>query len=130
MKPITQVLLPIAVVAAIIYGVTFISNYTDAPKDQPAVAGPEGKAKGAPEPPLSLHDLDYAAGGLTYPAHRHREPEARLESYLAEAERILADPVSALGPPPTPEALDVDTDFESLRWFWLPDEIAVELSPA
>ena len=47
-------------------------------------------AAGAPEPPLSLHDLDYAAGGLTYPAHRHREPEARLESYLAEAERILA----------------------------------------
>ena len=22
------------------------------------------------------------------------------------------------------EALDVDTDFEDLRWFWLPDEIA------
>jgi len=26
--------------------------------------------------------------------------------------------------------LEVDTDFESLRWFWLPEEIAVGLSPA
>jgi selenocysteine lyase/cysteine desulfurase len=82
-------------------------------------------AAGAPEPPLSLHDLRYEAGGLHYPAHRHREPEARLEGYLADAERILADPGAFLGSPPAPEALDVDTDFESLRWFWLPGEIAV-----
>ena len=81
-------------------------------------------AAGAPEPPLSLHDIRYSADGLTYPSHRHREPETRLADYLAEAERILADPVAALGPPPAPEALDVDTDFEDLRWFWLPDEIA------
>ncbi len=81
-------------------------------------------AAGAPEPPLSLHDIRYGSDGLTYPSHRHREPETRLAEYLAEAERILADPVAALGPPPAPEALDVDTDFEDLRWFWLPDEIA------
>ena len=87
-------------------------------------------ADGAPEPPLSLHDIRYEAGGLQYPAHRHREPEARLEAYLEEAERILADPAAALGPPPSPEMLEVDTDFESLRWFWLPEEIAVGLSPA
>jgi selenocysteine lyase/cysteine desulfurase len=82
-------------------------------------------ADGAPEPPLSLDDIRYEADGLRYPAHRHREPEARLQTYLADAERILADPVAALGPPPSAEALDVDTDFESLRWFWLPEEIAV-----
>ena len=87
-------------------------------------------ADGAPEPPLSLHDIRYEAGGLQYPAHRHREPEARLEAYLADAERILADPAAALGRPPSPETLEVDTDFESLRWFWLPEEIAVGLSPA
>jgi len=87
-------------------------------------------ADGAPEPPLSLHDIRYEAGGLQYPAHRHREPEARLQAYLADAERILADPAAALGPPPSPETLEVDTDFESLRWFWLPEEIAVGLSPA
>ena len=87
-------------------------------------------ADGAPEPPLSLHDIRYEASGLQYPAHRHREPEARLEAYLADAERILADPAAALGPPPSPETLEVDTDFEALRWFWLPEEIAVGLSPA
>ena len=87
-------------------------------------------ADGAPEPPLSLHDIRYEAGGLQYPAHRHREPEARLQAYLADAERILGDPAAALGPPPSPETLEVDTDFEALRWFWLPEEIAVGLSPA
>jgi len=87
-------------------------------------------ADGAPEPPLSLHDIRYEAGGLQYPAHRHREPEARFEAYLADAERILGDPAAALGPPPSPETLEVDTDFEALRWFWLPEEIAVGLSPA
>ena len=51
-------------------------------------------------------------------------PRRGWPTYLAEAERILADPVAALGPPPEPEPLDVGTDFESLRWFWLPDEIA------
>ena len=87
-------------------------------------------AHGAPEPPLSLHDIRYETDGLRYPAHRHREPEARLAAYLAEAERILGDPVGALGSPPAPETLDVDPDFESLRWFWLPEEIEVGLSPA
>ena len=81
-------------------------------------------AAGSPEPPLSLDDISYDASGLHYLAHRHHEPEASLTSYLADAERILADPVAALGPPPEPETLTVGTDFESLRWFWLPDEIA------
>jgi len=78
---------------------------------------------GSPEAPLSLHDIGYDADGLHYPAHRHHEPESRLAGYLDEAERILADPVAALGTPPEPAPLDVGTDFESLRWFWLPDEI-------
>jgi selenocysteine lyase/cysteine desulfurase len=82
-------------------------------------------AGGSPEPPLSLYDIRYEADGLRYPAHRHREPESRLQAYLAEAQAILADPVAVLGPPPEPESLDVDPDFESLRWFWLPEEIAV-----
>lgn len=83
-------------------------------------------AAGAPEPPLSLHDIAVGPDGLTYPAHRHRAPESRLAEYLAEAERILADPVAALGPPPPPQPTVVDEDFEDLRWFWLPEEIAVQ----
>jgi hypothetical protein len=83
---------------------------------------------GAPEPPLSLHDIRFGADGLTYAAHRHREPESRLADHLAEAERILTDPVAALGPPPAAAELDVDADFEDLRWFWLPDEIAARIA--
>ena len=79
---------------------------------------------GSPEAPLSLHDIGYDAAGLHYPAHRHREPESRLAGYLEEAARVFADPTAALGPAPPSEPLAVGTDFESLRWFWLPDEIA------
>ncbi len=65
---------------------------------------------------------------MRYEAHRHREPETRLADYLAEARALLA------APPPTPAAaagpLDVDADFEHLRWFWLPSEAAEELAVA
>ena len=80
---------------------------------------------GSPEAPLSLHDIRYDTGGLRYPAHRHREPESRLADYLAEAAAILADPSAVLGAAPDAEPLAVGTDFESLRWFWLPDEMGV-----
>lgn len=82
---------------------------------------------GAPEPPLSLRDLRFGADGFSYQAHRHCEPESRLAEYLAEAERTLADPVAALGSPPPAETLPVDADFEDLRWFWLPEELAVRV---
>jgi hypothetical protein len=62
--------------------------------------------------------------------HRHREGEERLAAYLAEAERILADPVAALGAPPAAEPLERDQDFEDLRWFWLPEEIAADVAGA
>ncbi len=80
------------------------------------------------EPPLSLHDVRYDGGEMRYTAHRHREPEARLAAYLEEARALLANP------PPTPAgiggALDVDSDFEQLRWFWLPFEAAEEIAGA
>jgi anti-sigma factor ChrR (cupin superfamily) len=47
-----------------------------------------------------------------------------LAGHLAEGARILADPVAALGPQPAAFGLPVvGDDFESLRWFWLPDEV-------
>jgi selenocysteine lyase/cysteine desulfurase len=77
-------------------------------------------AGGVVEPPLSLLDIRYDDGAMRYAAHRHREPESRLADYLAEARSILAAPP----PAPPPEALDVSADFEALRWFWLPEEVA------
>ena len=78
-------------------------------------------AGGTAEPPLSLRDISYDSGAMTYPSHRRMEPESALIGYLAEARRILADPPL---PPTTPEHLVVDDDFETLRWFPLPDEVA------
>jgi selenocysteine lyase/cysteine desulfurase len=76
---------------------------------------------GAAEPPLSLVDVGFEGGRMTWPEHRRHEPESRLADYLDEARRLLADP-----PPPEapPEPVVVDDDFESLRWFPLPSEIA------
>jgi hypothetical protein len=75
---------------------------------------------GPPEPPLSLHDVVYRDGTMTYRAHRHREPESRLPEYLAEARRLFA---ASHGAPAVRAPLDLDADFEALRWFWLPGEL-------
>ncbi len=73
------------------------------------------------EPPLSLHDIRYADGRMTYTAHRHREPESRLADHLAEARTLLAAPIAPLA---SDGPLEVGPDFEELRWFWLPEEVA------
>jgi selenocysteine lyase/cysteine desulfurase len=85
---------------------------------------------GTAEAPLSLHDIGYGDGSMRYTAHRHRAPESKLRDYLAEARRTfdtaaqVAQASSGDGP------LDVGPDFETLRWFWLPDEIRAELMAA
>jgi selenocysteine lyase/cysteine desulfurase len=78
-------------------------------------------AHGAPEPPLSLNDISYADGSMSYKAHRHHEPISSLADYLAEARTMLA------GPPRTDLPIDhpdLDPDFELLRWFPLPSDVA------
>ena len=83
---------------------------------------------GAAEAPLSLRDIAYQDGQMHYAAHRHRAPDSALDGYLEEARRIAAAPhtheTARLDP-----AL-IGPDFEALRWFWLPDEVATELAPA
>jgi selenocysteine lyase/cysteine desulfurase len=81
-------------------------------------------AAGSPEPPLSLHDVAFSGEGVAYPAHRHQAGEEALAGHLAEGARILADPVAMLGAPPEPAGPPlVGDEFETLRWFWLPDEV-------
>jgi len=81
-------------------------------------------AAGSPEPPLSLHDVAFSGDGVSYPAHRHRAGEGALPGLLEGASRILADPVAVLGAAPASDGPPlVGDDFESLRWFWLPDEV-------
>ncbi len=77
-------------------------------------------AGGTAEPPMSLTDIDYVDGAMTFPLHQRSEPESALAGYLEAARLILADP-----PPPTtaPGHIEVDADFETLRWFPLPDDV-------
>jgi selenocysteine lyase/cysteine desulfurase len=70
-------------------------------------------------PPMSLHEVSYAGGEVTWPHRRSQVEDDHLEDVLADARRILA----AGGPHPH----DVDqvtfpADIEPLRWFPLPGE--------
>jgi hypothetical protein len=80
-------------------------------------------ADGQPEPPMSLDDVGYEGGAMGFAGHRHHAPEAALPGYLEQARTILADP-SIEG---DPVHLEVGEDFEQLRWFWLPEEIAARI---
>ncbi len=71
------------------------------------------------EPPLSLDDVRYDTGRMSYASHRHHAPEARLAGYLAEARQRLSGPPSTEWPAVDPQ---LDADFEALRWFPLPSE--------
>ncbi len=76
---------------------------------------------GVAEPPMSLFDLDYSEGHLSYDLHRTTEPESVLEDYLKYARYIFEEAELAEGE--EPGALALSDDFEHLRWFPLPAEI-------
>jgi selenocysteine lyase/cysteine desulfurase len=79
---------------------------------------------GPTEPRLGLAQLHYTPAGLDYDRTRHREPESRLRAYLEEGRALLAQAA------PAPVVADHDADatlspdFEHLRWFPLPGEVA------
>ena len=81
---------------------------------------------GTAEPPLTLRDIRYDGGAMQFTAHRHRAPDSQLAVHLDEARAIMAAP-----PRRDVAGLDrslVGQDFEDLRWFWLPEEIAIQLA--
>jgi selenocysteine lyase/cysteine desulfurase len=88
-------------------------------------------AGGVVEAPLSLNDIRYQDGRMTYASHRHREPESRLRDHLAAARNLLAEPPEPLAAAVEGSAtLAVGPDFEALRWFWLPHEVAARAASA
>jgi selenocysteine lyase/cysteine desulfurase len=84
-------------------------------------------AAGLAEPPLSLRDVSYADGGMRYELHRQALPEAALKRHLADARVLLADPPPPMGRPQSADDLAVGADFQSLRWFLMPDEAGDEV---
>ena len=85
---------------------------------------------GTPEPPLSLRDIRYEDGVMTWPSHRHHEPESRLAEYLDGGARDPGPCRRGRSPRPRSRPARVGPDFEALRWFLLPEDVAAEAGPA
>ncbi|MCG8418718.1 MAG: aminotransferase class V-fold PLP-dependent enzyme [Proteobacteria bacterium] len=84
--------------------------------------------EGQPEPPMSLRDIDFASGRLSYPSRHSAVPERKLPTYLDLAYEVVEKSRArfATGAARDPQ---LSADFESLRWFPLPSE-ALEALPA
>jgi selenocysteine lyase/cysteine desulfurase len=79
--------------------------------------------RGRSEPPMSLWDVRYTPNGIECPHHRYSASESDLVSYLEQAAKISAGSGPAQGPPG--RCTDgLTEDFEHLRWFPLPTELA------
>jgi selenocysteine lyase/cysteine desulfurase len=76
---------------------------------------------GRGEAPLSLSEIDYSDGTMRYEHRPQRDPDAVLPTYLDEARSILDHALPYRG---TVEVETFDDDFEELRWFTLPHEVA------
>ena len=81
--------------------------------------------RGHPEPPMGLDDVTYQSGKMEYRGRRLREPEFALEGYLEDAVRTFAEASSDACR--TERPLETSAEFEHLRWFPMPEEIAGEL---
>ncbi len=81
---------------------------------------------GLSEAPMSLGDISYRGGRMTYRTRRMTEPEWALAGYLDEAQAIVQEAQDnacdkvVVDPP-------LNKDFEHLRWFLLPSEAHDEL---
>ena len=73
---------------------------------------------GRPAPLVSLHDVSYRSGRMSYRSRHATEPEWVLHGYLEEADRIAAQMSERLG-----DAPPLSDDFEALRWFPLPNAL-------
>ena len=82
--------------------------------------------RGQPDPQMKLSDLGYRSGRLEYPARRFTAPEWVLPDYLAQARTILDEASARL--PSDHQDPTLNADFEALRWFPLPSEIAADLT--
>ncbi len=76
-------------------------------------------------PPMSLDEVSYANGTVTWPARRQQVPDDALEDVLAEGARLL----QAGAPPTRGTGVRLPAEVEALRWFPLPGEVAEHATP-
>lgn len=76
---------------------------------------------------MRLTDVTYRSGKLEYRSRHATEPEWALPGYMDDANALVeqAERQFALQ---KPEPLERSADFESLRWFVLPEEVVSELA--
>jgi hypothetical protein len=88
----------------------------------PATGRWQHRAGGVP-PPMSLYDVRFDAGVVTWPHRRLQVDDQELGDVLAEARAILA----RAGPHPEDvERVRLPADAEALRWFPLPGELTLD----
>ena len=66
---------------------------------------------------VSLSDISYDQGTMTYPTIDRSEKVEQFATYLDEARAILAEPI------PTADPIELPPSVEALRWFPLPHEV-------
>jgi selenocysteine lyase/cysteine desulfurase/CRP-like cAMP-binding protein len=82
-------------------------------------------------PPLArLGDLRYGSGKLEYPSHHVRLPEGALAAQLEAALAVFERAQDAAGSAPAPLAPVREGEYERLRWFATPEEVAHDLDRA
>ena len=72
----------------------------------------------------SLYEIRYSSGRLEFPTRHMTDSESALAHYLEEAKAIVAE---AEAEAHDMEEVHYNSDFEHLRWFSLPYEVAREL---
>lgn len=80
--------------------------------------------RGQPDAAMRLGDITYRTGRMEFRSRHATEPESALSGYLDEARRLMA----AAGGVVTEAEAARTADFEALRWFPLPTEVAAELA--
>jgi selenocysteine lyase/cysteine desulfurase len=78
--------------------------------------------------PMRLHDVQYKSGRLQYRSRRALEPEFALHTYIDDAREIVERAVEEYGQQAALEPALLSSDFQSLRWFVLPNEALSELN--
>ncbi|MBP8810248.1 MAG: aminotransferase class V-fold PLP-dependent enzyme [Kofleriaceae bacterium] len=104
------------------HGWKFLPDYTFCPE-----TGMWRHRRAGAEATMRLADVTYRTGHMEFRSRHATEPESALAGYLDEARRLAAGVDLSPATAPCTEA-DRTADFEALRWFPLPTEVAAELA--
>jgi len=81
---------------------------------------------GRADPAMTLTDISYRGGRMSYRRRRMTEPEWALQGYLEAAGEVVSRMEREAGSRDADEP-ELTADFEHLRWFLLPSEAHAEL---